>query len=1056
MILTDVAVRNKATVAVVVVFIVIAGLYSYLTLPREAAPDVPIPMVLVITPYEGVSPEDVETAVTMKLEKELAGLKGLKELRSSSAEGMSTVMVEFQPDVIIEDALQYVRDRVDQAKPELPLDAEEPVVKEINVSEFPVMMINVSGSVSPVRLKTLAEMVEERIEALPGVLGVDVLGALEPEIRLEVDPDRLAAYDLTLDELLALIPSENVNVSAGALDTEGVRFNVRVPAEFAGDDEIERLVITERGGVPIYLSDVATVNPTFKDRSTYSRLDGRDSLTLAVRKRTGANIIATSDGVRRILREAGAALPVGVRLDVVVDIADYVRDMVADLENNILSGLILVVAVLILFMGWRTSSVVALIIPLSMLMSFSVILALGYTLNMIVLFSLVLALGMLVDNAIVIVENIYRHRQKGMNRIEAALAGTREVAWPVITSTATTVAAFTPMIFWEGMMGEFMKYLPITVVITLTSSLFVALVISPTVCSVAGGGRISESNGKGRFVNLYSRVLAQAVEHRAVTVTLAVLLLIATGLLYARLGRGLEFFPDVDPDRGIVNIRFPQGTNLREVNALSLQIEKRMEAHRADLKHVVANVGSAAEGNAFMGGGSSGPHVGNLTLIFTDYEDRRRPSAQAVADIRRDLGDLAGAEIKVEKEKDGPPTGAPVAVRVIGREFGKLAEISARARRLIEDVPGLVNLRSDLEAARPELVFIVDRRKAVLSGVSAATIGQFLKTAVFGRPVGTYREFNDEYDITVRLPLEKRKRLTDLFSLRLPNNRGQSVPLSSLGRFEYRGGFGTINRVDQHRVVTLTGDNDEGFQSDQVLKEVERRLTGLLSEDEKNAGYRIAYAGEKEEQEKAQAFLSRAFVIALLLIVLILVAQFNSFQMPLIIMTTVVLSLIGVLAGLMLCAMPFGILMTGIGVISLAGVVVNNAIVLLDYTRQLQRSGVELVAAAIEAGRTRLRPVLLTAATTILGLIPMATGISFNFRTMELITRSQSSEWWSSMAIAVIFGLAFATVLTLLVVPALYVWLHGLAESLGLGGLRRGKTAGAGSVCVILDDKAEG
>jgi multidrug efflux pump len=1043
MIITDVAVRNRATVVVVVAFIVIAGCYSYLTLPREAAPDVPIPMVLVITPYEGVSPEDVETSVTMKLEKELAGLKGLKQLRSSSAEGMSTIIVEFQPDIVIEDALQYVRDRVDQAKPELPLDAEEPSVKEISISEFPIMMINISGDLSPLRLKKLAEMIEDRIETLPGVLGADIQGALEPEIRLEVDPDRLAAYDLTLPELLALIPAENVNISAGALDTKGVRFNVRVPAEFGGHAEINRLVIAERGGVPIYLADVAEVIATYKDRYTYSRLDGRDSLTLAVRKRTGANIIATSDGVREILKLARPDLPVGVKLDVVVDIADYVRDMVADLENNIFSGLILVVGVLILFMGWRTSSIVALIIPLSMLMSFSVILVLGYTLNMIVLFSLVLSLGMLVDNAIVIVENIYRHRQMGMGRVESALRGTREVAWPVATSTATTIAAFSPMIFWTGMMGEFMKYLPITVVITLASSLFVALVVSPTVCAVVGGGGVRQARSDGRLMRAYRRVLELAVEHGAVTVILAVLMLVGTGLLYARLGKGRKFFPDIDPDRAMVNMRFPQGTNLREVNELSLEIERRIERYRADLKHVVANVGSSANGNIFMGGGSSGPHVGNITLVFKDYEDRKRPSAKAVADIHRELADLAGAEIKVEKEKDGPPTGAPVEVRIIGSDFARLGRISERAHRLIADVPGLVNLRSDLEAARPELVFKVDRRKAALSGVSAASIGNFLKTAVFGRGVGTYREFKDEYDITVRLPLEKRVRINDLFNLRLPNNRGESVALSSLGRFEYRGGFGTINHIDRDRVVTLTGDTGhnqatgEDYQSDVVLKEIERRLGGLLTAKESADDYRVAYAGEKQEQEEAQAFLLKAFAIAVLLIVLILVAQFNSFQVPFIIVGTVALSLIGVFAGLMLCRMPFGILMTGIGCISLAGVVVNNAIVLLDYTRQLQRKGLDLAAAAVEAGQTRLRPVLLTATTTILGLVPMATGVSFDFRSMKLILRSQSSEWWGSMAIAVIFGLAFATILTLVVVPALYVWMHSLANRLGLGGLRR-------------------
>jgi multidrug efflux pump len=1034
MLITDIAVKRKAPVYVLLILIVLAGLYSYVVLPREAAPDIPIPLVIVSTSYSGVSPQDIETSVTMKLEKELAGLNGLKQLSSTSSEGFSAIVCEFQPDIIIDDAIQYVRDRVDRAKQELPLDAEEPTVAEINISEFPVMMVSVSGNLSPLRLKALAEKLEDHIEALPGVLGVDIQGALEPEVRLEIDPDRLSVYDLSVAEVLRVVPSENVNISAGSLETEGVKFNVRIPAEIVNPSEIDELVVAERDGIPIYLTDVAAVNQTYKDRSSYSRLDGVASLTLAVSKRTGANIIATSDGVRAVLAAGRRLIPKGVKLEVVVDVADNVRDMVADLENNILSGLILVVAVLILFMGWRTSSIVALAIPLSMLISFTVIQALGFTLNMIVLFSLVLALGMLVDNAIVIVENIYRHMQMGAGRVQAALIGTREVAWPVTTSTATTVAAFFPLVFWTGMMGEFMKFLPITLIIVLCSSLFVAMVVNPVVCSLLASARVKDSSpvadknpeAQGFFMKHYLAVLRLAVTYRLTTLALSGLLLIATVLLYARLGKGTEFFPDTDPDRALINMRFPQGTNIRQVNQLSRKIEKRLDEFKGDLKHVVANIGSSGGGNIVFAGGSSGPHMGNISLVFIDFEDRKRPSAQALKEIRARLQDLSGAEIKVEKEKNGPPTGAPVAIRIVGEKFKDLETISNRAIKLIENVPGLINLRSDLEAARPELVFKVDRRVAALSGVSSAIIGNFLKTAIFGYKVGNWRQFNDEYDITVRLPEGRRVRIDDLYRLRVPNGRGQSIPLTSLGSFDYRGGFGTINRVDQKRAVNLTADNDEGYQSDQVLKEVQRRLQGLLTDKEKAAGYRASYEGEKEEQDQASAFLLKAFLTAVILIILILVTQFNSFQVPLIIITTVVLSLIGVLAGLLICRLPFGILMTGIGVISLAGVVVNNAIVLLDYTRQLQKNGMELVAAAIEAGRTRLRPVLLTAATTILGLIPMATGISFNFRAMELITRSQSSQWWRGMSIAVIFGLAFATVLTLVVVPALYVSLQRL------------------------------
>jgi multidrug efflux pump subunit AcrB len=650
-----------------------------------------------------------------------------------------------------------------------------------------------------------------------------------------------------------------------------------------------------------------------------------------------------------------------------------------------------------------------------------------------VLFALIMALGMLVDNAIVIVENIYRHYQQATadatagrrERIQAAMRGTAEVAWPVITSTATTVAAFTPMVFWPGIMGGFMKWLPITLIITLVSSLFVAMVISPTIGSVFVSVRRSAPATDSWIIRGYRRVLETALAHRFTTLTLVVLLLVGLGTLYGKKGYGVELFPDFDPYRGSVDIRFPQGTNIHETNRLAGMIEQRLQPYAEDLRHVITNVGSGGGGGPF-GGGGVGAHLASITLTFHDYEDRPRPSADAIADIRQALSDVAGAEIKVDKQEEGPPTGAAVTVRLVGEDFRKLEELSEQAKQLIANVPGLVNLRSDHEATRPELAFRVDRRRAMLLGVNTAIVGNFLKTAVFGSKVGTYRQFNDEYDITVRLPQAQRENIDDLFRLHVPNATGEAIPLSSLGEFNYTGGYGTINRINQKRVVTLTADA-EGRLSTAVLADVQKRLEQLGLP----AGYEIRYAGEKEEQDKAQAFLSKAFVVALFLIVLILVAQFNTLIMPLIIMTTVILSLIGVLSGLLICRMPFGIIMTGVGVISLAGVVVNNAIVLLDYTRLLQRRGLELIAATIQAGVTRLRPVLLTAITTILGLIPMAVGISYDFRDMSWTTRSESSQWWSSMAIAVIFGLAFATLLTLVVLPTLYVTLTRFTQRLG-------------------------
>ncbi|MCU0915188.1 MAG: efflux RND transporter permease subunit [Planctomycetes bacterium] len=1145
MILTDLAVKNRTTVAVLGLIIILLGVYSYLSLPREAFPDIPIPYILITTIYEGVSPEDVESSVTMKIEKELTGIRGVKEVTSNSAEGMSMISVEFTPDVPPDVALQRVRDRVDMA--ELPQEIEDPVIKEISFDEFPIMQISISGDVSPVQLKEIADRLQDATEMLPGVLKVEVLGALEREIRLEMDPDRVAQYGLTIPEIMALIPAENVNISAGSLETSGTRFNVRVPAEFVSPEEVDHLLIATRNGKPIYLADVARVRDAFKDRTSYSRLNGVENVTVSVQKRAGANIVLVSDMLRVVVARAQEQVPPAVKFDIVFDMSKYIRSTVADLENNMASGLILVVGVLLLSLGWRSSTIVSLIIPFSMLGSFFIIQALGYTLNMIVLFSLILALGMLVDTAIVIVENIYRHMQMGVPRVQAAIIGTREVAWPVTTSTLTNVASFIPLMFWPGIMGDFMKYLPLTVTIVLLTSLFVALVFNPTFCANFAVAPL-RTGPEGRFIRGYRRVQHAAIAMPGLTLFFAFFLLVLMVLLYGRYGNGVEFFPQGDPERAMVDIRAPQGTNIRETDRLARLIEERIQPHRRYIEYMITNVGSSGGGFNLVAS-AGGPHLGNITLVFYDYAVREKPSMEVIAEIRAAVADIPGAEIRIEREKDGPPTGAPVTVRVVGEDFQVLERLSRQAQDEIASVPGLVNLRSDLEATRPELAFTVDRQRAMLLNVNTATVGNFLKTSIFGTKVGTYRQFNDEYDITVRLPLEERVNIDDLYRLMVPNMAGNAVPLSALGRFEYRGGFGTINRVDQKRVVTLTADA-EGRLSTAVLADVQRRLRPLgdphltrrhirdwdvlvrtlqnaragsapgvasrlwtvlppkdgaalekalsvaaadanapgrilrllnraladrdLYQPQDFAGgkspaaaqellkrdrarlsgaeveflnrealeaalpgaiaphtwlelpgeYEIRYAGEQEEQEKAQAFLGRAFTIAILMIVLILVAQFNSLLVPVIIMSTVLLSLAGVMLGLIVWDLPFGIIMTGIAVISLAGIVVNNGIVLLDFARQLQDQGLSLVDATVEAGVTRLRPVLLSAATNFIGLIPMAIGISYDFHTLSWATRSESTQWWQNMSIAIIFGLSFTTVLTLVVVPSLYVLLN--------------------------------
>jgi multidrug efflux pump len=1063
MILSNLAIRNRTSVFVLMIIIIVVGSFSYATLPRESFPDITMPKIVIMTANAGVAPADIESTITNEIEQKLTGLKGMDEITSISAEGLSMITVEFESGVDIDVALQRVKDKVDLARPELPQDADEPVepvVSEISFSDIPIMVLSMSGDLSPVRMKTIAEDLEEEIESLPGVLEVDVLGALEREIVLEVDPDRLTEYNLTLTELLRLIPSENVNQTAGGLETPGMSFNIRIPAEFVQPDEIDKLPVARRGDRIIYLSDVATVRDSFKDRASFSRLDGQPSITLNIKKRVGSNIVDIADMVKALLDKARPMLPAGLRLELITDQSDKIAMMVLDLENNILTGLVLVVAVLLLFMGLRTSLIVAIAIPLSMLISFAVLTAIGITLNMVVLFSLILALGMLVDNAIVIVENIYRYMELGYPRIQAAMEGAAEVAWPIVASTATTVAAFFPLIFWPDLMGEFMSYLPKTVIIVLCSSLFVALIINPVVCSIVAKPRKHKAvRRESRFLAGYRKLLIIALHKPGTTLILAICILAVVATVYDKRKVGVELFPEEDPEEAIVSIRAAQGTNIYETDRIARIIEARLEPFRTNpeqgytqIDHVVTNVGSPSGGPTPFGA-TSGSNTATITIVFPDYEERIKPdgepwySENLIREMRKAIDDIPGAEITLEKREGGPPTGAPVTVRFIGKDLDVLKQLSDKARKLIQPVDGLVNLQSDLEDAKPELVFVPDRKRAGLLGVNTATISNFLKTSIFGTKVGDFREFNDEYDIRLRLPITRRSRIDEILELRVPTEAGQAVPLSSLGRFEYRPGLGTIHRLDRKRVVTLTADA-EGRLGPEVLADAQKQLEQLALPP----GYRIEYAGEQEEQERSQAFLLQSFAIALLLIVAILVAQFNTLSAPVIIMTTVILSMIGVLIGLLMFSMPFGIIMTGVGVISLAGVVVNNAIVLLDYTRQLQQRGRSLLDAAIEAGVTRLRPVMLTATTTILGLIPMATGISFDFHIFAWDMRSSSSQWWSSMAIAVIFGLGFATLLTLLVVPSLYVMLYRLASRFGLGGLDKPTDPEHDNPAPVLED----
>lgn len=1071
------AVNKRTSVVVLALIISIFGYLAYVSLPREAAPDITIPYVFIMTQYPGVAPEDIEQSITIPIEKKLKGLEAVKQITSSSTEGISSIVIEFVAGTEIDEVLSKTKDKVDLAKPDLPADLEEdPEVIEINFAELPIMVLSLSGPVGLVRLKEIADDLQDDIESIPGVLEAEVTGGLEREIRVEPDPDKLAYYGLSILSLQDVIAAENQNVSGGAIRLGDGRFQLRVPGEFQSPDEIYQLIVGLHDGRPVYLKDVAHVVDGFKDEEGRSRLNGHEAINIAVKKRAGENVIRISEEIDTLVEQQRRTWPVGMKVTKLMDNAKDIRIMVADLENNLITGLILVIIVLFFVMGVRNAILVSLAIPFSMLISFMVLSAFGITLNMIVLFSLTLSLGMLVDNAIVIIENIFRYMEQGVPRIQAAIRGTSEVAQPVAASTLTTIAAFFPLLFWPGIMGEWMGYLPKAVIITLSSSLFVAMIINPALASMflrpPSGHRFTRDKAtveeieqageapitvRGPLLKGYRRLLNGALNHRLAVLSMALLAVIAMFMIWLyEIGveKPIEFFPNIDPHAIYINLDTPEGANLEYSDRIARHVEmalcsedgsplaspnanparcyetvtKKKEhtlrtgrqvtgiTDMANVEYVYSRTVAVIGGSSIFE--SSAPnHIG---IQFHDIEERVEPSTRTVEKIRNRVKDIPGAQITVTEQEEGPPTGAPINIEIVGDNFNALGNIAQQIRSVLEKIPFVQDIRDDYVPGSPTIRVRVDRQKAAMLGLSTNIIGFALKVAFNGLKVSTFREGDEDYDITVQLAESDRKVTDILRELLIPTPQGL-IPLSTVSTVEVAGGLGQVNRINHDRVITVKASVDEEKVPGPVVR---AQAEKMLADLQLPPGYRIRFTGEFEFQQEAQAFLSQAFAAAVFLIILILVTQFNSVSQPLIIMTSVILSLGGVFFGLSVMGLPFNIIMTGVGVISLAGVVVNNAIVLIDYTNRLHERGMQFREAIIAAGCTRLRPVLLTAITTILGLLPMVTGIAYNFHEMRISWVSESSQWWGPMASAVIFGLALATALTLVVVPTLYALVY--------------------------------
>jgi multidrug efflux pump subunit AcrB len=1094
--ITNLAVDNRTSIFILVLIITILGISAYVNLPRESSPDVSIPLVVISTPYIGVSPEDIEYLVTQPIEKELKAIGEAKKIESSSFEGYSLIQVEFESGYDIDEALQKVRDKVNKAEPKLPADAEKPEIIEINISELPIVTLNISGPVGLVRLKDIAEDLKDEIEQVDGVLDVKINGGMEREVKVDVDLTKLQHYNIRFDDIINSISNENKNIPGGSIDINSSSFLVRVPGEFKEPYLIGNIIVKLKEGQPIYVRDLATVQYDFKDRTSYARLNGHDAVAVNISKRVGYNIISIVDKIKEIVNDRKAELPKTISIDITNDQSKNIKQQVRELENNIFSGLVLVVVVLFFFLGVRNAMFVAIAIPLSMLITFFVLQAVNITLNFVVLFALILALGMLVDNAIVIIENIYKFLEEGKSLKDSAKEATAEVAWPVISSTLTTLAAFFPLLFWPGIVGDFMFYIPATLIITLAASLFVALLINPVFASkymklehpdhkpvtifekiIYPFNRVTHffvDLALPKVLALYEKTIRfalgpvrtheQRVNKRnwygvlgiigffiiegmlsefippAIMIVVSLLLGIAViwiftnnrlkfiwaslmSLLlitqfYGVLEHGTEFFPETQPATIYVNFETPTGTNVDASDKISSIIEERLIKEKyPDVKDVLVVVG--ASNNPFDAG-SSTPNKGSVTVQFTDYEDRLQSSAITTDQIRDLISGIPGVDIRVKRQDMGPPVGLPVSIQISGDDYNKLGELSKQIMSVIENVPGLVDLESNFDSGKPEIRILINREKAALYGLSTGLIANSVRTAINGATASKYRVDEDEYDITVRLRKDQRESSDALKNLRIiyNNDKGTtlSVPLISVAEISYEKGPGAIRRKNLHRMITVSADAGEGYNGNEVLAKVKEKLKSFQIPQ----GYTLTFAGQDEEQAKASAFLGKAFLIALLLIFLILVIQFNSLSQPLIILSAVVISLVGVFIGLIVFAMPFGIIMTGIGVISLAGVVVNNNIVLIDYTNQLRKRGLARREAIVTAGIRRFRPVTLTAITTVLGLIPLSFGLGFDIYTFEFSAGGQSAEFWQSMGIAVIFGLTFATFLTLVIVPVIY------------------------------------
>ncbi|MCC7231374.1 MAG: efflux RND transporter permease subunit [Bacteroidia bacterium] len=1087
------SIENRTAVFILTLILVIMGISAYKSLPKENFPDISLPNIYVSVVYPGTSPKDMENLIVRPIEKECKNIAGVKKIKSNSLQDYCNIIVEFNSDVKIEDAKQKVKDAVDKSKKDLPSDLKnDPEIIDINFSDLPIMQVNISGDYDLAKLKLYADDAKDRLESMKEVKKVDIIGALEREIQINVDMIKMQAARISMGDIARAIQSENITIPGGTVRMDGLRRSLSVTGEYKNAEQIGNTIINSIDGSPVYLKNIADVRDSFHEQESYARLDHKNVITLNIVKRKGENLIEASDKIVALMTDLQEhSWPKDVKVTLTGDQSEMTRVTLHDLINTIIIGFILVFLILMFFMGTTNAFFVALSVPLSMCLAFMVMPAIGFTLNMIVLFSFLLALGIVVDDAIVVIENTHRIFANGKKNItEAAKLAAGEVFLPVLSGTLTTLAPFFPLLFWKGIIGKFMFFLPVTLIVTLTASLIVAYIINPVFAAqfmkphkpgenrgnknlkrslvffgIAillgylidfGTGNFGvtvlllylinhfwlrhvirrfQENQWPAFQQWYRKILVWCL-HRPYKMMVGIfgLFILSIVMLMVRNG-GMSFFPTADPNFIYVYTSLPVGTDQAYTDSITQVVESRVykaiDWPNPLVKSVISNVTVNVTDPQDEDQGNY-PNKSKVSVAFVEYGKRNGKSTVAYLDkIRKAIKGIPGAEITVAQEQGGPPVGKPVNIEVRGDNYEDLVTTSKSLKRYLDSlkIEGVEELRSDLQDQKPQIVFDIDRERANREGISTYTIGNEIYLGVLGTDISKFRDANDDYNIVIKYQDDQRYNIDMLRNLKIlyrdmsMGGLVRNVPLSSFADVKYSDTYGVIKRKNQKRLVTISSNILTGYAESAVVGEVQKALKSYPAV----SGVEIEMTGAQEDQAETQAFLGWAMMTSLLLIILILVIQFNSISKPLIILSEILFSIIGVFLGFSFWKMEFSMVMSGVGIIALAGIVVRNGILLVEFTDVLRSKGVPVFDAIVEAGKTRMTPVILTAFATMFGLVPLAVGLNIDFSTLfnefnpHIYFGGDNTAFWGPLSWTMIFGLGFATFLTLIMVPVMYL-----------------------------------